>query len=598
MNLNIQPGESCIADGRVITIDGWDCLRTVSARDAMTGQLINVPIHQLQPLPTELQASDHLIVSQKIWDRCVALAKAFRPYIDRYQLPRDARQAIALCFAISERHVLRLRSKFLKNPRPSTLIPAKGGRPQGLRLLPVAVDNVMVHVFTKSYARRERTSKSEIVLRVRSLCRRLHLKPPCEKTILARIAVMQGPDLDRRRLGVHASKQRWEARPGRLNIDCPLAMVQIDHTLMDVILLSEDRSRVIGRPWITLAIDVATRVVLGFYLSMHAPSSVSVSLCIEHAVLPKGENESDAGLWPMYGKPALILVDNGKDLKSIALQRGCDEHGIELRWRPVKRPHYGAHIERLNGTLMAMVHGLPGTTFSNIQERGDYPSEARAIMTLRDLRGWLVQKICRLYHVRPHRGLGVPPLIAWERAWRDSSGVLIAPPIVPNPLSFRIDFLPLAIRRVQRTGVEFLRSRYWHDGLLPLAGPETQAVLRYDPDDLSRIWLRTTDHRVLEVPVVAGRALTEQREVQPDEAEALRLENEMDLGFELCDRVEEEAARATRRHQRLVNRVSHGPSRGKRGGKKHRVETRPETTPELPVPPPNRSMVSVEVLDS
>lgn len=596
MKLKIQPGESCIADGRVVTIDGWDCLQTVSARDALTGEMIRVPIHQLHPLPDDLRARSHLIVPQATWDRCVALANAFRPYVDQYALPRRISRAIAQCFAISMRHVLRLRSKFQVDPRPSALIPETGGRPRGLRLLAVAVDNVIQHVATKCYARRERTSKSEIVRRSRSLCRRLHLKPPCEKTILARIAIMQGPDLDRQRLGVQASKQRWEARPGQLKVTSPLAMVQIDHTLVDLMVLSEDRSHVIGRPWITVAIDVATRVVLGFYLSMHAPSSVSVSLCIEHAVLPKGENADDPGVWPMYGKPTVILVDNGKDLKSLALQRGCEEHGIELRWRPVKRPHYGAHIERLNGTLMSLVHGLPGTTFSNIQQRGDYPSEARAIMTLRDLRRWLVQKICRLYHVRPHRGLGMPPLLAWERAWRDPSSALIAPPLVPNPLAFRIDFLPLAFRRVQRIGIEFLRSRYWHEDLLPLAGPKSQTVLRYDPDDLSRIWVRLADCRVLEVPAVAGRALTDERELQPDEAESLRLENAMDVGFEACDRLEEEAAKATRQHQRRISRDSSDVSRGKRGGRKRHAATPTAMPLELTVPPPNRSLVSVEEL--
>mgnify|MGYP001000166097 CR=1 FL=1 len=77
--------------------------------------------------------------------------------------------------------------------------------------------------------------------------------------------------------------------------------------------VSDDRLTVLGRPWITLAIDVATRCVLGMYISMDAPSSVSVSLCIEHAVLPKPENAKDPGIWPMYGKPRKFLVDNGME---------------------------------------------------------------------------------------------------------------------------------------------------------------------------------------------------------------------------------------------------------------------------------------------
>lgn len=578
MTLRIQPGETCIAAGRVITIDGWDSLNIISARDAVTGQLLQVPLHQLEPMPTASSSSrDHLIVPQHEWNRCVALANALRPYAECYALPERARRGIAERFEITPRHVQRLRQKFQSDPRPSVLVRDAGGRPMGLCRLPPPVEHVIQHVIAKNYARRERTSKQEIVLRARSLCRRLHLPPPSRKAVLARIAVHQGPEMDRRRLGKHAANQCWEARPGQQRVKGALDQVQIDHTLVDLMVLSDDRKEVLGRPWLTVAVDVATRIVLGFYLSMDAPSSVSVSLCIEHAVLPKKENEAHTDLWPMYGKPRCILVDNGKDLRSLALKRGCEQHGIDLRWRPVKRPHYGAHIERLMGTLMRLVHGLPGTTFSNIKQRGDYPSEDRAVMTLDELRAWLVQKICRLYHVRLHRGLGGPPLLAWEKAWRDAQGALVAPPIVPNPMAFRIDFLPLAYRRAQRTGIEFLRSRYWAESLSEVIGPQRSIIIRYDPRDLSHIWFRKDDGTIVTLPAVAGRVLNGDKTLQLTDAEALRLEASLDQGLAICDRMEEVAARTTRQQRRNM------PRRG-----------RPLCKEPTVVPPPNRARVSVE----
>ena len=36
----------------------------------------------------------------------------------------------------------------------------------------------------------------------------------------------------------------------------------------------------------------------------------------------------------------------------------------------------GGHIERLVGTLMRALHELPGATFSNPKQRGNYDSEA------------------------------------------------------------------------------------------------------------------------------------------------------------------------------------------------------------------------------
>jgi hypothetical protein len=42
-----------------------------------------------------------------------------------------------------------------------------------------------------------------------------------------------------------------------------------------------------GRPWITLAIDVLTRMVAGFHLALESPSLTSVGLCLLHAVYDK-----------------------------------------------------------------------------------------------------------------------------------------------------------------------------------------------------------------------------------------------------------------------------------------------------------------------
>ena len=154
----------------------------------------------------------------------------------------------------------------------------------------------------------------------------------------------------------------------------------------------------IGRPWLTLAVDVATRVVVGFYLSMEAPSSTSVALCLSQAILPKESWLKSRGLactWPVWGLPAAVHTDNGVDFTAAALRRGCDEHDIRLILRPIATPHYGGHIERLIGTLMGRVHLLPGTTGSNTHDRGDYPSESNARLTMVELEQWLTLECCR-----------------------------------------------------------------------------------------------------------------------------------------------------------------------------------------------------------
>ena len=93
-----------------------------------------------------------------------------------------------------------------------------------------------------------------------------------------------------------------------------------------------------------------------------------------------------------------IHLDNAKEFRGKMLKRACEEHGIDLAWRPVATPHYGGHIERLLGTLLREIHSLPGTTFSNPRERGEYDSDAKAAMTLAELEKWLATYIVEVYH--------------------------------------------------------------------------------------------------------------------------------------------------------------------------------------------------------
>jgi putative transposase len=105
-----------------------------------------------------------------------------------------------------------------------------------------------------------------------------------------------------------------------------LEIVQVDHTQADVLLVSEYDRRIIGRPWLTIALDVATRCVLSFYVSMDRPGAATVGLLLTRAALRKEpwleKIEVDAE-WPMSGIPKVLHLDNAAEFKSRALRSGC-----------------------------------------------------------------------------------------------------------------------------------------------------------------------------------------------------------------------------------------------------------------------------------
>jgi putative transposase len=268
-----------------------------------------------------------------------------------------------------------------------------------------------------------------------------------------------------------------------------LEQVQIDHTVIDVIVVDERHRLPLGRAYLTVGIDVSSRAIVGMVVTLEAPSATSVGLCLAHMVSDKRAWLEQLGVqvsWPMSGKPDELYVDNAPEFHSEALRRGCDEHGIRLSYRPLGQPHYGGIVERVIGTMMRQVHELPGTTFSNIAQRGDYDSDANAALTLAELQRWLVLAVAT-YHGQVHETVSRTPAGVWAENPAPASPITAG-----NSTAFAVDFLPVIRRTLTRTGFTIDHVQYYSDLLKPLIGRREQLgrfILRRDPRDISRIWV-------------------------------------------------------------------------------------------------------------
>jgi putative transposase len=174
---------------------------------------------------------------------------------------------------------------------------------------------------------RQRPRLLDLLMEIRRRCRAAGLTAPSRKAVTARVKAKPRREIVARRHGHKAARDQYAPAIGALESDWPLALVQIDHTLVDVIVVDSLTRAPIQRPWLTLAIDVCTRCVVGFHLSLEAPSATSVALCITDAVLPKSpwlaERKIETG-WPVHGLLTHLHLDNGKDFHSEALRHGCE----------------------------------------------------------------------------------------------------------------------------------------------------------------------------------------------------------------------------------------------------------------------------------
>lgn len=401
---------------------------------------------------------------------------------------------------------------------------------------------------------------------------------PHINTLRYRISQLTAAEIGSTRLG---KKGQESYRPiiGKFpEVIKPLEIVQIDHTPLDVMIVDDVNRLAIGRPTITLAIDVFSRMVTGFYISLEKPNTLLTGCCITHSVLDKKKWLTDHkidGQWPVYGLIDTIHTDNGKEFHAKALKRACEKYHINLTKRPVGTPRYGGHIERLFKTFNdAGIHALPGTTKSNIVDKGEYNSEKKAVLTLFELETWFTELVVNVYHHTIHSELGMTPFEKYQEGILGSDTTLGRglPPRIENELQLKIDFLPHEERSVQKYGIRVFGILYYHDLLRKwIRQPDKtrkeskKFIVKYDPRDLSSIFFYDPDmkayitvpYRNLSRPTISLWELNEIKKKLGDSGSSKEI-NEEDI-FEArikMARIVENASKETKKIRRLKQKES------------------------------------------
>jgi putative transposase len=379
---------------------------------------------------------------------------------------------------------------------------------KGKSRLDESVDTIINDVIEEYYLNKQKYPLQMIYEEIIYKCKNLELKAPTKNTVRSRINNLHPKIIAKHRNGIRVSETR--GMPGRFpEVKMPLDIIQIDHTKVDVILVDEETRKPIGRPIITVAIDVFSRMIFGFYISFEGPSYFNVGQCLLNAILPKDDILNRYGVegeWVVYGLPKKVHMDNGKDFRSASLQNFCKEYRIEDIYRPVARPEFGAAVERVIGTCMKKVHQLPGGTFSNIFEKGKYDSEKESTITIDELEKWYLDFVINMYHKTEHTSLGMTPE---EKFYQGLYGVgedksIPFLPVVPaDTLKLRMALLPAINRTVQKNGITIDYITYFSETLRKWIIPtqykklrpdlENSVVCRRDPRDISKLYVYDED---------------------------------------------------------------------------------------------------------
>ena len=260
--------------------------------------------------------------------------------------------------------------------------------------------------------------------------------------------------------------------------DRPWEIVHMDHTELDIVLVSSRTGRSLGRPWATFMTDAFSRRLLVVYLTFDAPSYRSCMMSLRECV------------W-RYGRfPQTLVVDGGPDFRSVYFEALLAYYSSTKVTRPWAKPRYGSVCERLFGTANTQfVYNLTGNTQITKQVRQMTRSvdpKQYAVWTLGDLYAYLAEWAYEVYDQEMHPALDMSPREAFKAGLARSGTRMHC--TIDYDDTFRFFSLPTTPKGTAKVepgrGVKINYVYYWSDEFRPASIEGTQVPVRYDPFDI------------------------------------------------------------------------------------------------------------------
>ncbi|ALC88924.1 hypothetical protein AM500_03245 [Bacillus sp. FJAT-18017] len=259
--------------------------------------------------------------------------------------------------------------------------------------------------------------------------------------------------------------------------DFPFNIAHLDHTQLDIELVSSKTKKKLGKPYLSLLVDAFSRKVLAFYLSFEPPSYRSCMMVFRDCVRRFNR------------LPQQIVVDNGKEFHSVYFEALLAMYEREPKWRPPAKARYGSILERLFGTTNTnFIQNLTGNTqiMKNVREvTQSVNPKNHAAWSLPNLSAALDVYFFELYETIEHPALGQTPREAF------SSGLFYSGDRKDFHISydnvFEIMTLPSTLSgeaTVQKSGVKINYIYYWNDVFKSLHQLKTKVKVRFDPFNL------------------------------------------------------------------------------------------------------------------
>jgi transposase InsO family protein len=343
------------------------------------------------------------------------------------------------------------------------------------------IETVIATYYDSVTHRLKRGAYGEFLLR----CAEAHLEPPSERTFYRRVKHhLPAAEQAQHRSGArgayrykdfHREQERTVTRHG----DHAWSTAYIDHTELDIELVSADTGKRLGRPWLTLLISGSTRLVLAYTLSFDRPTAASCMLALRECVRRH------------HRLPQTLVVDGGAEFRSVYFEALLARYEVTKRQRPPHEPRFGAVLERLFGTANTQfIYHLLGNTQLTHQKRQVTVStnpKTHACWTLKALAERLEEWAYHLYAQISHPALGQSPRDAYTQSLeRDGARTHLHIPYDQDFIVSTYASTRKGSAKVQPgRGVQIHHLFYWCDAMRDPSVEGQSAPVRYDPYDIT-----------------------------------------------------------------------------------------------------------------
>jgi len=353
--------------------------------------------------------------------------------------------------------------------------------------VPEASKQLLEQYVSIHYATPQAKRAAAVYRLYRAACDAQQIPPVGERTFYRELARLTTQDVTQARRGKRAA---YASAPFFYSLDQttprhgerPFARAHLDHTPLDLVLVSSVTGKPLAKPWATFMTDAYSRRMLAVYVSYDPPSYRSAMMAFRRCV-------------QRYGRlPQELVVDGGPEFNNVYFESLLSQCFVTKCERPPDQPHFGSVVERLFGTTTTeLLNQLRGNTQASKTPRQmtrAVDPKRLAVWTLERFAGRLAEFVHEVYDQMDHPALFQSPREAFEQ------GMRLAGSRSHRLIAYSDEFV-MQTRPTTRTGTVKVHPargirvnglHYWHDSMQTSQVAGQTVPVRYEPYDMGIVY--------------------------------------------------------------------------------------------------------------